>query len=476
MNENEIAQGNAKGVGHAAQNVNVQQPPVQQAQPQVQQVPVVDAPIFNEPVINEPEIVNERVDEPHVEGCEYEKVVHISDSEQIESDDNDSDNDDPDAKKIRKKFEKETITVSIPSKRVKMQVRRKTNGPPLESSSKKRKTLDDTEKVYNPTDELVDADVLQAMKVKAEAGRKKPTTKNPIILQTLSSVATSIATTTTTIPSSGVSVTTAVDLLHAIFAEATTTKSVSTPSRSIPPLIPETAKFMDSIFDTPSSTIPPQASTSGASDAKDEQIFKLRATVDDLSAQVADLNAIVNSQLDLLNDLANTNMLQRLDAQGESSRKCKEDKSTMFTGDDEDNDLDNTSVDDWLSDEEVKEIEFETATKEIKYKTFEGVEISSKIFEEKDNVLADDWLSDEEVDEIEFETDSEEIKYISSEGVEFSSKFFYEIGQVDEANNEPNKSKVDCLQTGKKTQDIFGDVVRGSLLMHILDDKSLKIV
>ncbi|KAI3726056.1 hypothetical protein L1987_65853 [Smallanthus sonchifolius] len=87
----------------------------------------------------------------------------------------------------------------------------------------------------------------------------------------------------------------AVDLFQAIFSEASTvTTSVSTPPyfipTSVPQLTPETAKFMESIFSTPTSTIQPRTSTSRVSDPKDEQIAKIQANVDALQVQVANLN------------------------------------------------------------------------------------------------------------------------------------------------------------------------------------------
>ncbi|KAI3773881.1 hypothetical protein L1987_48420 [Smallanthus sonchifolius] len=73
--------------------------------------------------------------------------------------------------------------------------------------------------------------------------------------------------------------------------------------------------------------------TSIAPDEKDAQIAKLQSNVVDLNVKVAKLESIVNSQLDLLHDLSETNIM-KLNAQEESSSGYKEDKPKMTKDDD----------------------------------------------------------------------------------------------------------------------------------------------
>ncbi|KAI3815867.1 hypothetical protein L1987_15550 [Smallanthus sonchifolius] len=94
------------------------------------------------------------------------------------------------------------------------------------------------------------------------------------------------------------------------YTTVTATISHSIPS-TIPQLTPETERFMNLIFTTPTSTIPPPTYTSEAHDVKDDQIASLQANVDALNAKFADLESTVNSQLDLLNDLTTTNSMQQ---------------------------------------------------------------------------------------------------------------------------------------------------------------------
>ncbi|KAI3821256.1 hypothetical protein L1987_08819 [Smallanthus sonchifolius] len=85
--------------------------------------PSENAARFIEPQVQYP-IGDERVDEP--DGGDTDKNTHITGSEQTESEDDDYN--DPDLEKLTRKYNKETATVSIPSKRLKNESMKKDEG------------------------------------------------------------------------------------------------------------------------------------------------------------------------------------------------------------------------------------------------------------------------------------------------------------------------------------------------------------